>query len=169
VVLWSLALGGIALIALELYLKRKNQKSSTVPAGRQVINHQSIATVSYKNAVIIGIIQSISVVPGVSRAAATIFGGMLMGMDRKTAVEFSFLLAIPTMLAATGLDLVKTSFYFSTNEWIALGIGIITSFVVAIFAIKWLLSYVKKYSFIPFGIYRIAVAIFLFGLFFFGK
>lgn len=160
VVLWSLALGGIALIALELFLKQKT------------INNKrgySLSSIGYKRAFFIGIIQSISVVPGVSRAAATIFGGMLMGMDRKTAVEFSFLLAIPTMLAATGLDLVKTSFNFNANEWTSLCVGFITSFVIALFAIKWLLSYVKKYSFIPFGIYRIAVAIFLFGLFLLDK
>lgn len=153
IVLWSLAIGGIALIALEIYLKRRK------------ITEKDIAKVTYKDAVIIGIIQSISVVPGVSRSAATIFGGMAMGMDRKTAVEFSFLLAVPTMLAATGLDLVKTSFNFSAQEWGVLAVGFITSYIVAIIAIKWLLSYVRRYSFIPFGIYRIVMAILLFGLF----
>ena len=153
IVLWSLALGGIALIALEMYLKRRK------------ITEKDIAKVTYKDALIIGVIQSISVVPGVSRSAATIFGGMAMGMDRKTAVEFSFLLAVPTMLAATGLDLVKTSFNFSTSEWGVLAVGLITSYIVAIVAIKWLISYVRRYSFIPFGIYRIVIAILLFGLF----
>lgn len=153
VVLWSLALGGIALIGLELYLKRRK------------ITEKNITKVTYKDAVIIGIIQSISVIPGVSRSAATIFGGMAMGMDRKTAVEFSFLLAVPTMLAATGFDLVKTSFNFSASEWSVLAAGLITSYIVAIIAIKWLLSYVRRYSFIPFGIYRIVIAILLFGLF----
>lgn len=153
VVLWSLALGGLALIALEMYLKRRK------------ITEKDIAKVTYKDAVIIGIIQSISVIPGVSRSAATIFGGMAMGMDRKTAVEFSFLLAVPTMIAATGLDLVKTSFNFSASEWGVLAVGFITSYIVAIIAIKWLLSYVRRYSFIPFGIYRIVIAILLFGLF----
>lgn len=153
IVLWSLMLGGIALIVLEIYLKRRK------------ITEKDITKVSYKDAVIIGIIQSISVIPGVSRAAATIFGGMALGMNRKTAVEFSFLLAIPTMLAATGLDLVKTSFNFSTQEWSMLAVGFITSYAIAIISIKWLISYVKSYSFIPFGIYRIAIAILLFGFF----
>ncbi len=153
VVLWSLAIGGLALIGLELYLKRRK------------IIEKDIAKVTYKDAFIIGVIQSISVVPGVSRSAATIFGGMAMGMDRKTAVEFSFLLAVPTMIAATGLDLFKTSFNFSASEWRVLAIGFITSYIVALIAIKWLLSYIRRYSFIPFGIYRIAIAILLFGLF----
>lgn len=153
IVLWSLFLGGIALIALEMVLKHKKP------------NEKTITSISYKDALIIGIIQAISIVPGVSRSAATIFGGLIMGMDRKTAVEFSFLLAIPTMIAATGLDLVKTNFSFNSNEWMALFTGFITAFIVALFVIKWLLSYIRKYSFIPFGIYRIVIAIFLFGLF----
>ena len=155
VVLWSLFLGGIALIAIEFALK-----------GRKTAG-KDISQVTYKDALIIGIIQSISVVPGVSRAAATIFGGMAMGLNRKTAVEFSFILAIPTMLAATTLDLAKTSFSFTTSEWTALGIGFVTSYLVAIVSIKWLVSYVKNYSFVPFGWYRIAIAIFLAFLFYF--
>jgi len=155
VVLWSLFLGGIALIAIEFALKRHKGPE------------KNMSQVTYRDAIIIGIIQSISVIPGVSRAAATIFGGMAMGMDRKTAVEFSFILAIPTMLAATTLDLAKTSFSFTTSEWTALGVGFITSYLVAILSIKWLVSYVKNYSFIPFGWYRIAIAIFLAGLFYF--
>ncbi len=153
IVLWSLVLGGIAIILVEMVLKREKATERTM---------QSI---SYKDAVIIGIVQSISIVPGVSRSAASIIGGMLLGMDRKTAVEFSFLLAIPTLLAATGLDLLKTSYHFSSNEWMSLGIGFIMSFIVAIFAIKFLLSYVRRYSFISFGIYRIVIAIFLFFIF----
>ncbi|MGE5041452.1 MAG: undecaprenyl-diphosphate phosphatase [Candidatus Levyibacteriota bacterium] len=157
IVLWSLAIGGIALILIEWAIKKKK------------ITERTVTSISYKDAVIIGIVQAISVVPGVSRSAATIFGGLVIGMDRKTAVEFSFLLAIPTMLAATGLDLAKTSYSFNASEWTALAVGFITSFVVALLAIKWLLSYIRKYSFIPFGIYRIIIAIFLAGLFFLGK
>lgn len=154
VVLWSLFLGGIALIAIEFALK-----------GRKTAG-KDISQVTYKDAIIIGIIQSISVIPGVSRAAATIFGGMAVGLNRKTAVEFSFILAIPTMLAATALDLTKTSFSFTQSEWLALGVGFVASYLVAMVAIKWLVGYVTKYSFIPFGIYRIIIAIFLAGLFY---
>lgn len=154
IVLWSLVLGGIAIILLEMALKHKK------------ITERTTQSITYTDAVIIGIVQSVSIVPGVSRSAASIVGGMLLGMDRKTAVEFSFLLAIPTLLAATGLDLVKTSYHFTSNEWTSLLIGFFVSFIVAIFAIKLLLSYVRRYSFISFGVYRIVIAILLFILFF---
>lgn len=160
VTLCALFLGGIALILVELYLKKKNNH---LPQAK---NHMLIESLSYRNAALIGFVQSISIVPGVSRSAASIIGGMLCGMDRKSAVEFSFLLAIPTLLAATGLDLIKTNFSFNTNEWILLAVGFVSSFVVALLTIKWLLSYVQKYTFIPFGIYRIIIAIFLAVLFF---
>lgn len=154
VTLWALALGGVALILIELSFKRRKQEE------------RSLSAVTYKEAFLVGVIQGISVIPGVSRSAASIVGGMLLGMDRKTAVEFSFLLAIPTLLAATGLDLIKTNFNFNANEWTLLAVGFVTSFISAMLVIKWFLSYVRKYSFIPFGIYRIILAIFLAGLFF---
>lgn len=154
ITLLSLFFGGIALIIVELSFKKRK------------IDERTVTQITYKNAILVGLIQSISIIPGVSRSAASIIGGMLLGMDRKTAVEFSFLLAIPTLLAATGLDLIKTNFSFSTQEWIYLATGFLSSFIVAIIVIKWLVSYVKKYTFIPFGIYRIIIAIFLFGLFF---
>ncbi|HMS22134.1 MAG TPA: undecaprenyl-diphosphate phosphatase [Candidatus Levybacteria bacterium] len=154
ITLLSLFLGGIALIIVELSFKKRK------------IDERTVTQITYKNAILVGLIQSISIIPGVSRSAASIIGGMLLGMDRKTAVEFSFLLAIPTLLAATGLDLIKTNFSFSYEEWTYLVAGFLSSFIVAVLVIKWLVSYVKKYTFIPFGIYRIAIAIFLFGLFF---
>ncbi len=153
ITLLSLFLGGIALIIVELSFKKRK------------IDERTVTQITYKNAILVGLIQSISIIPGVSRSAASIIGGMLLGMDRKTAVEFSFLLAIPTLLAATGLDLIKTNFSFSYEEWTYLVAGFLSSFIVAVLVIKWLVSYVKKYTFIPFGIYRIAIAIFLFGLF----
>ncbi len=154
ITLLSLFFGGIALIIVELSFKKRK------------IDERTVTQITYKNAILVGLIQSVSIIPGVSRSAASIIGGMLLGMDRKTAVEFSFLLAIPTLLAATGLDLIKTNFSFSTQEWIYLATGFLSSFIVAVIVIKWLVSYVKKYTFIPFGIYRIIIAIFLFGLFF---
>lgn len=154
VVLWSLALGGIVLLAIEMRFKRHPKENG------------SLSQVTYRQAFLVGLVQSVSIIPGVSRSAASIIGGMLFGMDRKTAVEFSFLLAIPTLLAATGLDLIKTSINFNANEWSMLGVGFLASFVSAMFVIKWFLSYVRKYTLIPFGIYRIVLAIFLFGLFF---
>ena len=146
----SLFLGGILLIVLEkIYKEREHHLSS-------------IDEISYKQAFWIGVCQSVSIIPGVSRSAATIIGGMFLGLKRTTAVEFSFLLAIPTMAAATGLDLVKSDFAFSTNEYTLLGVGLLGSFITALFAIKFLIKFVQKNNFIPFGIYRIILS----GLFF---
>lgn len=142
----SLFIGGIAIIILEKYFKNR-QKFNT------------LENLSYKKSFLIGIFQSISVVPGVSRAAATIFGGLFMGLDRKSATEFSFILAIPTMLAATGLDLVKSASSFSMEQSEILVIGFMGSFIVALLCVKWLMSYVKSNNFIPFGIYRIIIAV----------
>lgn len=151
VTLWALALGGVVLIAIELWHKEKDGDLS------------SIDKVSYKQAVLIGLAQSISVIPGVSRAAATIVGGLVLGLKREIAVKFSFLLAIPTMLAATGLDLIKTPVQFTNDEWSVLAVGFVGSFVVALIVVKFFLDYIKHHTFIPFGIYRI-VAAFLFWL-----
>jgi undecaprenyl-diphosphatase len=146
VVVLSLFIGGIFLILFEKYFPQKK----TI---------KTMENASKKDAVIIGLFQSVSMVPGVSRSAATIIGGMTVGFDRKSAVEFSFLLAIPTMAAATGLDLVKSGFSFSSYEFLLLGIGFIVSFITAWVAVKYFLSYVQKNTLVPFGMYRILIAI----------
>lgn len=143
----ALFVGGVVLIVLEQgVLKRK-------------LEIENIEKIPLKTAFFIGLFQSISLIPGVSRAAATIIGGMLLDVERKTAVEFSFLLAVPTMLAATVLDVVKTDFSFSTNQLSLLAIGFIGSFLVALFAVKFLLRFVEHNTFVQFGIYRIIVAL----------
>jgi len=147
VVVASLFVGGFILIAVEY----KNL------GKKEVID--SFEKINYKQALIIGIAQSFSVIPGTSRAAATIIGGMLAGLNRKTAVEFSFILAVPTMLGATMLDLIQSYKNFSTSNLQILAVGFIASFVVAVFAIKFLLKFVKNHTFVSFGIYRIAAAI----------
>jgi undecaprenyl-diphosphatase len=147
VVLVALFFGGIALIAFEYWHK----ESDTATAD--------IESISYKQALSIGLFQSLAIIPGLSRSASTIVGGLLLGLKRTTIVEFSFLLAVPTMLAATGLDLVKNASVFSMNQFGTLAIGFITSFVVAYFSIKFLLSYIQKHNFIPFGVYRIIAAV----------
>jgi undecaprenyl-diphosphatase len=98
--------------------------------------------------------------PGVSRSAATILAGLLSGISRKAIVEFSFLLAVPTMLAATGYDLLKTAGHFSFQQFNFLAIGLLSSFLTAVLSIKFLLKFIQKNTFIPFGIYRIALALF---------
>ncbi|HVY73003.1 MAG TPA: undecaprenyl-diphosphate phosphatase [Candidatus Paceibacterota bacterium] len=147
VVLWALILGGIALIVFELLHTSRDDSTA------------DISTMSYKQALGIGLFQSIAIIPGVSRSAATIVGGLLLGMSRATIVEFSFLLAVPTMAAATSLDLVKSYREFSSADLLPLAIGFVTSFVVALLVIKLFLSYVRKHTFIPFGVYRILVSV----------
>ena len=104
-------------------------------------------------------------IPGVSRSGAAIIGGLALGLSRTAIVEFSFLLAVPTMLAATSLDLLKTHRMFEGGEWALLATGFITSFVVALIAMRGLLAYVKDSSFIAFGVYRIVLALVYFVVF----
>lgn len=166
VVLWSLFIGGVILIVWEKYYMscyKFRWDCFVAPAERDASRNdkklQKIEDLSYKKAFIIGLFQSLSVVPGVSRAGATIVGAMTVGLDRKSAVEFSFLLAVPTLAAATGLDLVKTNFHFSKEEWGILGIGFIGAFVMALLTVKFFLRLVEHHTLVPFGIYRIVLAV----------
>lgn len=147
VVLWSLILGGIFIILFEKW-HRENKEGK-----------ERIKDISYKNCAIIGVCQSVAMVPGVSRSAATIVGGLALGLKRKTIVEFSFLLAVPTMMAATGLDLFKNAASFSSSQANVLAVGFVVSFIMAIIGIKFLLAYVQKNSFTAFGVYRIVIVL----------
>ncbi len=142
IIAWALLLGGIAIIIFERWEKKRLLGKTSV---------------SYKQSVGVGIFQALAVIPGVSRSAATIIGGLILGIDRKTIVEFSFLLAVPTMLAASGLDLIKSDFHFSYNEWWLIVVGFITAFLTALAAIKFFISYIQKHNFTAFGWYRIVV------------
>ena len=146
VVLWALAIGGLALILLELW---HHEKDDAI---------EDIRNLSYGKAATIGCFQALSIIPGTSRSAATIVGGLLLGMRRTAIVEFSFLLAVPTMVAASGLDIIKNASAFSGADFTALAVGFIISFIVALASIKWLLGYVRSHTFTLFGIYRIVVA-----------
>ncbi|EKE10626.1 MAG: undecaprenyl-diphosphatase UppP [uncultured bacterium] len=149
----ALIIGGIILVILD-----KRMKDSKEPEFL-------LENMSYRKAFMIGTAQSISVIPGVSRAAATIIGGMFSGLSKKQAMEFSFLLAVPTMCAATGYDLLKTPIHFSGREFFLLGVGAMVSFIFAYLAVKIFLRTVERYGFGFFGYYRIALGI-LFLLFF---
>lgn len=142
----ALLIGGAALIVFE-YFHTEHADGT-----------DSIRAVSYQQAFVIGLFQSIAVIPGVSRSAATIVGGMLLGLRRTTIVEFSFLLAVPTMLAATGYDLLKSYPTFDMNNVGTMGIGAATAFAVALLAVRFFLNFVKTRTFTPFGIYRIILA-----------
>jgi len=147
----ALFLGGIIIIGIEYYFKGTGYRKQGT--GKTLNN------LSYKDALIIGLIQSISMIPGVSRSAASIFGGMALKLDRTSAVEFAFLLAIPTMTVVTAGDIFKSGGTFTSSQIFDLSVGIIVSFFVALLVIKWLLKYVQKNNFIGFGIYRIVIAI----------
>lgn len=147
VVLWALGLGGVVLIVFELLHRESDDAVADVGA------------ISYPKALLIGVFQSLSIVPGVSRAGATIVGGLILGLSRRTIVEFSFLLAVPTMLVATAYDLYKNGSTFAPEQFGLLAAGFISSFVVALLSIKFLLDFIRTGTFIPFGIYRIIAAI----------
>lgn len=152
VVLGSLLVGGIALIVFERF--NKHEMSEEI----------DFSEITYGRALLIGLFQTIAVIPGVSRSAATIVGGSLIGISKRTIVEFSFMLAVPTMLAASVLDLYKSHSAIAENLP-ALGVGFVVSFVTAIIAIKSFLSFLKKRDFTFFGWYRIALAVVYFFLF----
>ncbi|HAJ25827.1 MAG TPA: undecaprenyl-diphosphatase [Syntrophus sp. (in: bacteria)] len=147
IVLWSLFLGGVFLIVFEMWHREKEDAVADV------------SDISFRQALIIGCFQSIAMIPGVSRSAATIVGGLILGLKRKVIVEFSFLLAVPTMLAATAYDLLKSGSQFSLDQAQFLAVGLITSFVVALLSIKFLLRYIQTHTFIAFGVYRIVLVL----------
>jgi len=157
VVVWSLLIGGVLLIVLELWYKRQKHDISEIDS--------EIVLPNYKQSFLIGLVQSVAIIPGVSRSGATIAGGLLMRMSRKSIVEFSFLLAVPTMVAASGLDILKNYQVFTASNIWSLVVGFVSSFIVAILGIKLLLGFIRKYDFIPFGVYRIVIAL-IFILFF---
>lgn len=129
------------------------------------IKYESLKDVPYKTILMIGFFQCLAMIPGTSRSAATIMGAMILGLSRPAAAEFSFFLAIPTMLGATLLKLVKNLGGFTGYQWLLILIGMVLSFIVAFVVIKKFLSYVKKHDFIPFGIYRIILAVIVFAYF----
>ena len=145
VILLALVIGGIALIVFA-HLRPSVDRET------------DFSEITYRKAFLIGLFQAIAVIPGVSRSAATIVGGSLIGISKRTIVEFSFMLAVPTMLAATGLELIKNRSALEGNMGI-LAIGFVVSFVTAIIAIKSFLGYIKNRDFSHFGWYRIALAV----------
>lgn len=147
VVAISIIVGGIVLIIVD-----KKVVSS-------ISQYNKVEDISYKHSFFIGLIQCFALIPGVSRAAATIVGGVFNGLDKKQSTEFSFLLAVPTMLAASGYDLLKTPVVFSNDEYIILAIGLLVAFVTAWFAVKIFLKIVENYGFKHFGYYRIVMGI----------
>nr|WP_317893114.1 undecaprenyl-diphosphate phosphatase [uncultured Sphingomonas sp.] len=137
----ALVVGGIAILVIERLVR-----------APKVTN---VEQMSWKVALGIGIIQCLAMIPGVSRSGATIMGALGLGVDRKTAAEFSFFLAVPTMLAASAYDLYKNAESIGSDGWLAIAIGFVVSFVVALLVIRWFLGIVTRHGFTPFAWYRI--------------
>ena len=124
---------------------------------------RSLNTISYKQALGVGVFQLLALIPGTSRSGSTILGGLVFGMDRPTIANFTFLLAIPVMAGASALKLLKyimkVGFTFSATELVVLGVGCLVAFLVSMFVIKFLIAYIRKHDFKVFGIYRIVLGI----------
>jgi undecaprenyl-diphosphatase len=142
IVAWALLVGGVAILVIE----------RTAPQGRE----KGVADISLGKALGIGLIQCLAMVPGVSRSGATILGGLSLGVERRTAAEFSFFLAVPTMVGATTLELLKHHDDLGAATPLGIAIGFAVSFVVALLVIKWFIAIVSRRGFAPFGWYRIA-------------
>lgn len=143
-----------------IFVEKRNKKDKG-------FRHDNIAMVSYKTVLAIGFFQTLAMIPGTSRSAATIMGAMILGLSRSAAAEFSFFLAIPTMLGATFLKVIKNFGGFTAYQWLLILLGMVLSFLVAYFVIKKFMAYIRNNDFIPFGIYRIILAIIVFIYFLF--
>lgn len=145
VVAVALLVGGVVLLVLE-WREREVRFEHAVQAG-------------YGCAFAVGLFQCLAMIPGTSRSAATIIGGMALGASRAAAAEFSFFLAIPTMLGATTLKLVKGGAAFTGKQWALLAVGSVVSFAVAYAVVAFLMNYIRRHDFKVFGYYRIALAL----------
>lgn len=144
VVAIALIVGGIAMLVIEALVKAPDVKPG-------------VASVPWKKALGVGFVQCLAMVPGVSRSGATIMGALSMGVERRTAAEFSFFLAVPTMLGATTLTLLKhhDQLNFAEVSWNLIGVGFVVSFIVAIAVIRWFVGVISRRGFAPFAWYRI--------------
>jgi undecaprenyl-diphosphatase len=143
-----LVVGGIIFLIIE-YFRRNHDDSKD----------KTVDDLTLKQALIIGIFQSFSMVPGTSRSGATMIGGLFAGLSRKSAAEFSFLLAIPTMFVATFYDLYKNRSEMVVDDYSLLAIGFVTAFLVAFVTVKAMMKFLTTHTFVVFGIYRIAVGL----------
>jgi undecaprenyl-diphosphatase len=153
VVALMLVLGGIFFLVMDNFVPEKTKEDQEIP---------------YRKAGIIGLFQCIALVPGVSRSAATIIGGLFQGLSRKQAAEFSFFLAVPTMFAASAYKLLKDYTVLNSENLKILGFGNLVGFIVGIFAIKFFVGIITKYGFKPFGYYRIVIGLCILTLWWFG-
>ncbi len=150
VVAWMFIIGGVVFLIVEYFYDEEAKERVS-----------DVEKVTWMQATAIGFAQVFALIPGTSRAGATIIGGLLAGLDRKTSAEFSFLLAIPVMAAVSGYDLLKHYHDFAGAQWGPYVVGFIVAFVVAWLTIKLFLAFLSRFTFVPFGIYRILFGAFL--------
>lgn len=146
----TLIAGGVAFLVLERYF-----------AAQPPPTTHEITAITPRQAIIIGMLQAFSLIPGVSRAATSIFGGMWVGLDRQTATRYSFYLAIPILGGATVFDLLLSLDEISSGDLVYLLVGAFVSGIVAFFVVGWLLRFIARSNFVPFGYYRIIAGIIL--------
>ncbi|MBQ1784219.1 MAG: undecaprenyl-diphosphate phosphatase [Gammaproteobacteria bacterium] len=154
VVACALIVGGFVILLAE-----RHEKEARV---------HSIDEMNWKDALKVGFAQSVAMIPGTSRSGATIIGGMLFGLSRQTATQFSFFLAIPTMFAATTYDLFKNRDLLVLEDLVVFGVGFVAAFIAALLTVKALLAYVTRHSFVPFAYYRIAFGLLVLASWYFG-
>lgn len=148
VVAWALIVGGVAILIIERIAK--------FPATR---SPQGVSGVTLKQAALVGAAQCLAMIPGVSRSGATILGALSLGIDRKTAAEFSFFLALPTLVGATVLELAKNHAALKSEDFGLIGIGMFVSFIVALIVVKGFVALISRIGFAPFAWYRIVAGI----------
>ncbi|MEG1995912.1 MAG: undecaprenyl-diphosphate phosphatase [Oscillospiraceae bacterium] len=147
VVALMLIVYGVAFIIIENLNKNKQPHTT------------QLSQITYKTALFIGIFQVLALIPGTSRSGATILGAILIGCSRYVAAEFTFFLAIPVMFGASGLKIIKYGLNFTGTEIMILLLGMVVAFVVSVFVIRFLMKFIKKHDFKPFGYYRIGLGV----------
>lgn len=152
---WTIGLGGVVLIICDFYFKNKNKSIE------QSETTLELSSMPLSKAFWIGLAQALAIVPGVSRSAATIIAGRFLGLSRAAVVEFSFLLAIPTIAAAAVYDLYKSATVIPAGGWSVLATGFIVSFISALIAVKFFIAFVRSRTLTAFGVYRIILALFI--------
>jgi len=156
----ALMVGGFLIFISEYYVNKNNNEKTNIQTQDELLQ------IKPSTALAIGIFQTLAMIPGTSRSAATIIGGLFAGLSRKAATEFSFLLALPTLGGAFCFELFQSYHLFTNqNDWILLLFGLVVSFVVALITIRWLLSYIQTHTFNIFAWYRILLGIIVLGIF----
>ncbi len=127
--------------------------------GKRDHRVKELSEITYRDALYLGLFQTLALIPGTSRSGSTILGGIIIGLERSVAAKFSFFMAIPVMAGASLLKLIKLGLSYSSEEYLLIGIGFVASFLVSLFCIKALVAYVRRHDFSAFGYYRVALAV----------